>query len=843
MRPLPIDPLLPEAVAALRQRRRLVLRAAPGAGKTTRVPAALLDAGLAGGRHVLVLEPRRIAARAAAEYVARERGGTVGGEIGYCVRLEQRGGRDTRLWFVTEGIFGRRLGTDPFLEDTGIVVLDEFHERHLQGDVALAVVRELQESVRPDLRLVVMSATLDTAALEAALGDTVVLTSEGRAFPVDVEHDEAPADRPLALRVAAAVRRALATPGDVLVFLPGAAEIRRAAEALAPLATAEGLDVLPLHGDLPLDAQERALHPGARRRIVLATNVAETALTVDGVTTVVDSGLARVARFDARHGLNALRLQPISRAAATQRAGRAGRTAPGRCIRLWSRADEMSRRAHETPEVLRLDLARTLLDLRAWGLRDASGLAWLDPPPAPALARAERLLGLLGAVDAAGALTAIGRRMIELPAEPRIARLLVEAERAGAAADGALVAALASERDILAAGRAFGRTRDFPPGPSDLRLRMELFADAARRRFGADACRTLGLDPRAVHAVERVRRQLARLLAGPGAGAASADALGRAALAGFPDRVARRRAPGAPRAVMVGGTGVVLAPESVVREAELFVALDVERGTGPDARVRIASAIEAAWLETLFPGAVHEERVLLFDAARERVVERVQTRYQDLVLAETVRTPRDRPAASAVLAAAVRADPAAAGVLDDAEGALLARIRFLARTMPELAWPNDPAVLVAEALEAVASGKTTLAELRAADVEGAILGLLTARQRGALAREAPATLRLPSGREAPVRYPPERPPAVAARIQELFGLATTPRLAGGRVPLVVELLAPNQRPVQVTDDLASFWGTTYAEVRRQLRGRYPKHDWPEDPRAARPSAGPRRRRG
>jgi ATP-dependent helicase HrpB len=843
MRPLPIDPLLPQAVAALRQRRRLVLRAAPGAGKTTRVPAALLDGGVADGRQVLVLEPRRIAARAAAEYVARERGGAVGDEVGYRVRLEQRGGRDTRLWFVTEGVFGRRIAADPFLEDTGIVVLDEFHERHLQGDVALAVVRELQESVRPDLRLVVMSATLDTAALEGALGDTAVLTSEGRAFPVEVEYDDAAADRPLALRVAAAVRHALATPGDVLVFLPGAAEIRRAAEALAPLATAEALDVLPLHGDLPLDAQERALHPGPRRRIVLATNVAETALTVEGVTTVVDSGLARVARFDARHGLNALRLQPISRAAAAQRAGRAGRTAPGRCLRLWSRADEVGRRAHETPEVLRLDLARTLLDLKAWGLRDASGLAWLDPPPAPALARAERLLGLLGAVDAAGALTTIGRRMIELPAEPRIARLLVEAERAGAGADGALLAALASERDILAGGRAFGgTTRDFPPGPSDVLLRMDLFADAARRRFVPDACRALGLDPRAVHAVERVRRQLARLLAGPSAGAADADTLRRAALAGFPDRVARRRAPGSARAVMVGGTGVVLAPESVVREAELFVALDVERGAGPDARVRVASAIDAAWLEALFPGAVHEERALVFDAEHGRVVERVQTRYQDLVLAETVRAPRDRAAASAVLAAAVRAEAAAADVLGDAEAALLARVHFLARTMPELEWPDDPTRLVGEALEALTAGKTTLVELRAADTEGAILGLLSARQRAALAREAPATLRLPSGREVSIRYSSERPPAVAARIQELFGLRATPRLGGGRVALVVELLAPNQRPVQVTDDLASFWRTTYAEVRRQLRGRYPKHDWPEDPLSAIPSARPRRRR-
>src|SRR6185369_6919405 len=407
--------------------RRLIVRAAPGAGKTTRVPAALVDAGLAGDRHVVVLEPRRIAARAAAEFVARERGGVVGGDVGYRVRFEQRGGPSTRLWFVTEGVFGRQLVGDPFLEQVGVVVLDEFHERHLAGDVALAVVRHLQDTVRPDLRLVVMSATLDTDAVGRVLDGAAVLTSEGRSFPVAIEHDEA--DGPVPARVAAALRRTLDVRGAVPVFLPGAAEIRRTAEAIAPLAAAGNLDVVPLHGDLPLDAQERALRPGPRRRVVLATNVAETALTVEGVTTVIDSGLAHVARFDPRHGINVLRLQGVSRAAAEQRAGRAGRTAPGRCIRLWPRAEHVGRRAFETQEMLRLDLARTVLELRAWGLAAVDELAWVDAPPAAALARADRLLALLGAVDAAsGGLTPTGRRMLELPAEPRVARLLVEAE-------------------------------------------------------------------------------------------------------------------------------------------------------------------------------------------------------------------------------------------------------------------------------------------------------------------------------------------------------------------------------------------------------------------------------
>jgi ATP-dependent RNA helicase HrpB len=836
VRPLPIDALLPDVVASLRRTPRLVVQAAPGAGKTTRIPAALLDAGLAGEREVVVLEPRRIAARAAAEFVARERGGAIGDQIGYRVRFEQRGGAATRLWFVTEGVFGRRLVSDPFLEHAGVVVLDEFHERHLQGDVALAVVRALQESVRPDLRLVVMSATLEVEALARALGDAPVLASAGRAYPVAIEHDEGDPARPLPARVAAALGRVLDGAGDVLVFLPGAAEIRRTADAIAPLAAARGTDVVPLHGDLPLDAQDRALRPGPRPRVVLATNVAETALTVEGVTAVVDSGLARIARLDPRHGLNTLRVAPISRAAADQRAGRAGRTAPGRCIRLWSRAEHAGRRAHETPDILRLDVARIVLELRAWALGDARSLPWLDPPPPAALERAERLLAQLGAIaPESGALTAVGRRMLALPAEPRLARLLVEAEDAGAGADGALVAALAAERDVLAGARAFGAPpRDFPPGPSDVLLRMDLIEDAARRRFAPEACRALGLDPRAVRAVERARRQLARLTRRSGK-AAEPAALRRCLLAGFPDRVCRRRAPGSPRAVMVGGTGVVLVPESVVREAELFVAVDLERGAGPEARVRVASAVERAWLPT------RETRELVFDPARGRVVERVRTCHQDLVLAETVRTGIDRVAAGAVLAEVVRADPAATGAVGDAERALVARLRFLARTMPELGLPADPDALLADALAALAHGRTSLAELRGADAGAALAGLLTHAQRAALEREAPATWRLPSGRAAPVRYEPERPPVVAARIQELFGLAATPRLAGGRVALVLELLAPNGRPAQVTDDLESFWSTGYPEVRKLLRGRYPKHAWPEDPHSADPRRAPGRR--
>jgi ATP-dependent helicase HrpB len=845
---LPIDPLLPEIVSALARSNRLVLRAAPGAGKTTRVPAALLDAGVAGRRQVAVVEPRRIAARAAAEFVARARGAGVGGDVGYRVRFARRGGPDTRLWFLTEGVFGRDLVRDPFLEEVGVVVLDEFHERHLQSDLALAVTRELQETVRPDLRLVVMSATLETDALARYLGGCAVITSEGRPYPVAVQYDEEGEGRPLAERVAAVVRRALEHDGDVLVFLPGAAEIRRAAAALAPFAGAAGVDVLVLHGDQPLDEQARALRVGARRRIVLATNVAETALTVEGVATVVDSGLARTLRFDARTGLDHLRLGSISRSAATQRAGRAGRVGPGRCIRLWTRAEEAGRREHETPEILRVDLARTLLELAAWGLRDVASLGWLDAPPAPALARARELLVELGALDPQGAPTGTGRRMLAHPVAPRLARMLVQAEEDGVGADGALLAALAAERDILRAGRAFGGGgEDRPPGPSDLLVRMELFEEAARARFAQPACLRLGLDPGAVRAVERARSQLARRAAapraatGPGDPAALARLL-RCVLAGFPDRVCRRREPGSPRAVMAGGTGVTLAPESVVRAAELFVAVAVEGGArGAESRVRIASAVERSWLERVFPGSVTSERTVTLDEERGRVVGRTLVRYRDLTLAEEVRGGVSREEVARVLADAAERDARALlGPRPDVD-ALGARLEFLARAMPELELPADVELLLRTAVAALASGTASLEALRQADVPGAVAGLLTHRQRAALEREAPSHWTLPSGRRVPVVYERDRAPSVAGRIQEMFGLAATPRLGGGRVPLVLALLAPNQRPVQITDDLASFWRTTYAQVRAELRGRYPRHAWPDDPMTATPTSRAKRR--
>lgn len=843
VRSLPIDALLAQIVETVRSSSSLVLRAPPGAGKTTRVPAALLDAGIAAGTQIVVLEPRRIAARAAAEFVARARGGVVGGEVGYRVRFEQKGGAATRLWFATEGTFSRGLAADPYLEEVGAVVLDEFHERHLQGDLALGVVRELQQTVRPDLKLVVMSATLDTASVAAFLGQAPILTSEGRAFPVTIEYERAPSRARLSNRVAAALGGALNSDGgsgDVLVFLPGAAEIRRTAEAIGAIASAAGADIVRLHGDLPLDEQRRALEPGARRRVVLSTNVAETALTIEGVTTVIDSGLARQARVDPRHGLNRLEEVRISRASADQRAGRAGRLGPGRCLRLWTIAEQAERRERELPEVLRLDLAAAALELHAWGVNDLRAFPWLDPPPEGALDSAERLLVQLGALAPGGSLTRTGRRMLALPAPPRLARMLVEAEDIGAVEDGALAAALAAERDVLLERRALRATAGaaWPSGPSDLTLRMELFRQAERDHFDPEACRSLGLDPQAVRAVDRARRQLGagsprrsrREVIANKRGRDSLPSILRCVPAGFPDRIVRRRQAGSSRGVMVGGSGVALDPASVVRDAELFVAIDLDAGPrGPlsEARVRVASGVERSWLEEMFPSRMRAKREIVFDHASQRVIERDRELYDDLVLRETVRQDVDPLTAADLLAAEAKRDPRAALAMGREAEAFIDRVRFLARAMPELDLPVES--LLDRAIEILAAGKRSFAELRAGNLVEALGAALSPRQRHALDRDAPERFRLPSGRSARVTYDRDKPPALAALIQDLFGLGSTPRVAAGRVRVVVEILAPSNRPVQITDDLDGFWKRTYPEVRRQLRGRYPKHAWPESP--------------
>jgi len=856
----PVDDLLPELVSALSATGRAVVQAPPGSGKTTRIPPALRDAFAAAGE-IVVLEPRRIAARAAAGYVARQGGGRLGDDVGYQVRFERVGGPKTRLWFVTEGMLTRRLAHDPFLENIAVLVLDEFHERHIHADVALAVACELQRTVRPDLKLVVMSATIDAEPIAAHLGGCPILTAEGRRYPVDVHYLTPAAHEPLPGRVVAALDLALRSrPGDILVFLPGIGEIRRVGDAVAPLARTHDCELLFLHGNLSLDEQQRVLCPSSHRRIILATNVAETALTIDGVTTVIDSGLARVSRYDPKHGINSLELTAISRASADQRTGRAGRTAPGTCFRLWSSAEQLGRLEREVPEIARLDLAELVLQLRSWGLCDPAGMAWLDAPSAAALRRAESLLAELGATDSpGGSLTDVGECMLRVAATPRLARMLVAAERLGQAAAGCLAAALASERDIRSARRGITvdprgmvrRHATFPSevrayGGSDLVERAELFVTAQRARFERAACDKLGLDRRTLVAVDRARENFARGLRQRGGVEAidlDADVLRRSLLAGFPDRVVRRREVGSARGLMVGGMGVVLDADSAAAGAELYVALELDRGDRKqfaEARVRLASAIEASWLAEVFPGNLHEDTKLEFDPARRRVIARTVVRYLDLPLSESIATEVDARSAGPVLAAAALAAIDEAVELGVAERGFLARVGFMHAWLPE-AGAGDPDELLATVIGRLCAQRRSFAELRRVALLAELQRALPYEPAAILARDVPEAYELPSGRRALVRYEGKRPPVVAARVQELFGLTTTPRLARGRAPLVFEILAPNMRPVQITEDLASFWRNGYPEVRKQLRGRYPKHEWPENPFAATPTSRPKRR--
>ncbi len=859
MQPLPIDPLLPEIADALRASPSLVVEAPPGAGKTTRVPRALLEAGLAGDGEVVVLEPRRLAARLAARRVASEMGERLGETVGYQVRFEEVAGPRTRLRYVTEGLLTRRLLSEPTLPRVGAVVLDEFHERHLAGDLALAWLRRLQLGSRPGLRLVVMSATLDAGPVAQYLA-APRLRSEGRLFEVGVEYlSPAEAARPevrLEQRVAAAVRRLVSEgpPGDVLVFLPGAAEIRRAREACEPVARSAGLELLPLHGDLPPEEQDRAVQPGPRRKVILSTNVAETSITIEGVTAVVDSGLARVASHSPWSGLPRLEVRKVSRASAAQRAGRAGRVQPGRALRLYTRHDHDSRPEFDLPEVRREDLAETVLALAALGA--GGDFPWFEPPPAAAEAAARSLLARLGALDSAGAITDLGRQLTRFPLHPRLARLAVEAGARGAGEEGALIAALLGERD-LRERRPQGQRATPPTGPSDLLELASLFDEARRARFDEGRLRSLGVSPGAALAVDRSRRQIARLVPGPArptTPAAAEEALLLATLAAYPDRVARRRAPGSPDVLLAGGGSARLDEASVVREAPLVVCVDAEerkgdrRAPGAPATgragqvvVRIASAVTPEMLLDLFPGSLRWEEEDLWNAEGERVEARERLLYEDLVLEDTRKADPDPGKAAALLAEQALARGPRAFAEDGALDRLLARVAFASRFAAQGALPALGEEDARAALRDLCAGRRSFAGLREAGLEEALLSRLPPGARSLLDRLAPDRVTLPGGRGARVHYEAgDKPPWIESRLQDFFGMPAGPSVAGGRAPLVLHLLAPNQRAVQVTTDLAGFWERHYPAIRRELMRRYPRHAWPEDPLRAQPPP-PRRR--
>jgi ATP-dependent helicase HrpB len=836
---LPIDASLPDIVRSLRERRNLVLVAEPGAGKTTRVPRALLDAGFAEHGEILVLQPRRIATRMAARRVAEELGEEVGGRVGYQVRFERAISNRTRVCFVTEGILTRKLVGDPSLRQVAVVVLDEFHERHLHGDVGLALLRKLQ-AARPELHLVVMSATLAAEPLAQFLGAELIRVA-GRPYPVEIEHAPQPSDAPLETRVAQAlralVRRGLT--GDVLAFLPGAAEIRRAEAACQAIAREAGLEIALLHGDLPARDQDRAVARGSRHKLILSTNIAETSLTIEGVRAVIDSGLARVAGHSAFSGLPTLTTAPISRASAAQRAGRAGRLGPGVCLRLYTKHDHDHRPEHDAPEIAREDLTETRLSIASSGFTlDASD--WFEPPPSAAWQAAFEVLLGLGALDAAGELTALGRRMAQKPLHPRLSRLVFEAQSRGAGASGCMLAALLGERDVLASARTRfggGKARD-DSGRSDLVHRMELI-EALGDDVSASRLRAHDLDPGAVHAARRVRDRL--LTAFDDAyddhgldDQAREDALLIATCAAFFDRVAKRRSARGSVLVFARGGSASLAETSVVRDAEYVVVVDAreKKGAKSDVVAYLASAIEPEWLLELFPERITDRTQLTFDSKTERISSLQVLAYDGLTLDSANHHDVSGPDVTQLLVHAATERGLGEFVDLDAVSQLRARSVFAASVDPNLApLPEDA---LQRALTHAADGKRSFAELRREPLFDYVLAELPDATRAKLARTAPESVELPHGRRLRVHYERDKPPWVESRLQDFFGMAAGPRC--GDRPFVLHLLAPNQRAVQVTTDLAGFWAKHYPEIRRELMRRYPRHAWPEDPIHATPPA-------
>jgi ATP-dependent helicase HrpB len=842
--PLPIDTVLPELLAALRTSGRAVLEAPPGAGKTTRVPLALYEQAKDDPREIVVTEPRRLAARLAANHVAKSLGESVGNRVGYSVRFDEKRGPRTRVRYVTEGTLLQELRREPTLKGVRAVILDEFHERHLESDQLLALLWRLVQS-RSDLQLLVMSATLDAGSVSDFLNHCPRISSEGRAYPVTIEYDTELQDRPLERRVSLAVKKALraSSEGHVLVFLPGAREIAQVAEQLAPVANDLAIQLLPLHGELPLEAQSRAVEPSQQRKVVLATNVAESSVTIDGVRAVVDSGLARIASVSPWTGRRTLEVLEVSQDSATQRAGRAGRTGPGHVVRLFGEGNYKARPKSTPPEVVRSDLTELVLAVHGLGF-DPRTLEWLDAPPSAALQAAERLLQQLGAltasVDGKTTLTPLGSRLLELPLPPRLGRVFLEGRRLGIAASAALAVTLLASPDIRERRRE--RDPNAEGGLSDLQERIDVYRQAEEDRFSAHSLRSLGLLRRTVEEVSRSVQKLR--------GRSDEDelnpfsdeaetALRKALLAGFVDHVAKRKAPDSDQLTLANGSRLKLAPHSVVHSAPFLVVLDQEeriehaaannRGWG--ALARWVSAIDPEWLLDDYSEAVSATETLLWNPSSARVENSSRLSVGSVLLDETVSRAQPSPATTEVLFNALLPKLATLLNQNDSLASWQARLALLQSHGLVAAEENidGPALL-----KAACQTASSQAEVQACDFHALLLAQLSSKTTELLRREAPEQLTLPGGRRLNVHYEAGKPPWVESRLQDFFGLRETPALCRGQVPLTLHLLAPNQRAVQVTSDLKSFWQRHYPEIRRELCRRYPRHAWPEDGASATP---------
>ena len=839
-RELPIFELEHDLCAALKRHPRLVLQAPTGSGKSTQVPQILLDGGMAENGEIVVLQPRRLPTRMLAARVAQERSVRLGDEVGYQIRMDRVVSAKTRIRFVTEGVLLRQMLNDPGLRGIGTIIFDEFHERHLYGDITLARALDLQEQRRPDLRLIVMSATLDAGALQTYLQPCELLTSRGRTYPVEIEYlDRALGDFPVWDAAAEELERlARTTEGDVLVFMSGAYEINRTMQAIRNSSVSNQFMVLPLHGELPVADQDAAVARYDRRKVIVSTNVAETSLTIDGVRVVIDGGTARMARFDPYRGIDTLLIERISRASADQRAGRAGRTAPGRCLRLWTEREHQERPAQELPEVRRLDLAEVVLTLKASGVEDVARFRWLEPPDPRSLERALVLLTDLGALDTAGAITSLGRRMLAFPAHPRYTRMLLAAHDHGCVPEVALVAALTQGRPILrrVEGKEMQSKRDDALGEqadSDFFWLMKAHAIAEQSNFNVQHCRPLGINAMAAREAAALAAQFLKIARDEKLDTATHDAahgaIQRCVLAGFPDQVALRLDAGTLRCALVHGRKGVLARESAVQHAPLLVASEVREieGRNDERQVLLthATAIEEEWLRELFPEAFHDSVEVAFDSVQRRVIARKTVRFQDLVLRakETDQVPEHQ--AAALLAAEVEAGNCVLKNWDDAVEQWIIRLNLLAGWFPEWELPKLEAEDRRLLLEQICHGAISYREIKERQVWPVVKSWLSPAQQKLIDDFAPERMQMHNGRKFKIVYSPTAAPVIAARIQDLYGVEQELRIAQGRVPLVIQVLAPNQRPIQITQNLANFWKESYPVIKKELQRKYPKHEW------------------
>ena len=843
---LPVDSHMVDICRSVQLHPITIVEAPPGSGKTTRVASALMDQPFVQGKKLYLLQPRRIAAKSVAERIACEHGSRIGKRIGYQVRFDSQVSHETQLIVATEGVLLRRLQDDVALSDTSIVLLDEFHERSLDSDLLFGMLRRVQQTLRDELKIVLMSATIDASLIQSQLDGAPVISVRTSNFPVDIRYSTIKPQDAMVDRIVAIVQDAAEKhSGDLLVFLPGSGEIRRCFEILSRTNLARDCNIVQLFGGMSLDEQSRAIASGAIRKIVLATNVAETSLTIEGIRVVIDSGQARVMRFSPDVGLDRLSLEGISQASATQRAGRAGRVAPGICYRLWSESSDRARAPFLEPEIRRVDIVSALLQLYAWGEGDGDDFPWLEKPRPESMARAATLLEQLGAIRL-GRVTEIGKAMARLPTHPRLARMVVAAYESGCFERSCLLAALLSERDPFdrrdqrsASERGGGmHTRAAKRWDSDCIERLQILesfleGDTSHNPFGTlhrEGVRSI------VNAAKQLAEQCIAILKATSILrerqlSSQPESLMQSLLAGFPDRLAKRRQMGKPTALMVGSKGVSISPQSGVTEPELFLCVDIDGGSGSgDATVRQASRIDFDWLPK---DQVRECEELFFHPTQKQVVARRRILWLDLILNETPTSITDvKQCADILWNAAIKNWDQAFPTEDERVQGLVDRVHCLRQWLPDLELPVLSESFLQDVAKELCQDRRSLSELRAAPWIDWIQSRFSAAQWQAIEREAPAKIQVPSGSWIKIQYAIDKPPTIAVKIQEVFSWSSTPRIARGRIPILLHLLSPNMRPQQITEDLASFWANGYPIVKKELKRRYPKHSWPDDPTTA-----------